>query len=232
MRSGVESLRFQPGRNRQSCNFRSLAAAAWGNKKSRPPIHDVESGTWKQRRALTPTTIGGMRRGLASWLLAAADDHVFAGPIGMEVEVRDSGIQSDLPRRLPAVPPERVRPAWPDSPVVAGVQSTLVLIPVPGSHPDPARRYPTVHAGSFAVREGRTWHAASLDTGTGPRIGITTCRAAPVLRRLLSFPMVCARKSPPVPPITTAARWASGPGAEVTISSPNGPGPAPTTQVG
>lgn len=61
-----------------------------------------------------------------------------------------------------------------------------------GCHPDPAGHYPSVHAevpaGSFVVWEGRTWHAASLNTGTGPRIGITTYWSAPFLRQLLNFP--------------------------------------------
>ena len=67
---------------------------------------------------------------------------------------------------------------------------------VPGSHlsglhPDPKARYDQVHAegpaGSFVVWEGRTWHAASLNTGNGPRLGITTYWCAPFCRQLLNF---------------------------------------------
>jgi len=67
---------------------------------------------------------------------------------------------------------------------------------VPGSHhsglhPDPKADYETVHAegpaGSFVVWEGRTWHAASLNTGNGPRLGITTYWCAPFCRQLLNF---------------------------------------------
>ncbi len=60
-----------------------------------------------------------------------------------------------------------------------------------GCHPDPEGHYATVQAevpaGSFVVWEGRTWHAASLNTGDGPRIGITTYWSAPFLRQLLNF---------------------------------------------
>ncbi|MDE0242930.1 MAG: hypothetical protein OXQ84_22455 [bacterium] len=56
----------------------------------------------------------------------------------------------------------------------------------------PAGRYATIHAevpaGSFIVREGCTWHAASLNTATDPRIGITTYRSAPFLRQPLNLP--------------------------------------------
>ncbi len=61
-----------------------------------------------------------------------------------------------------------------------------------GCHPAPGAPCETVHAevpaGSFVVWEGRTWHAASLNTDTGPRIGITTYWSAPFLRQLLNFP--------------------------------------------
>jgi len=67
---------------------------------------------------------------------------------------------------------------------------------VPGSHlsglePDPAADYPVAHAtapaGSFVAWEGRTWHAASLNTSNGPRVGITTYWVAPFIRQLLNF---------------------------------------------
>ena len=67
---------------------------------------------------------------------------------------------------------------------------------VPGSHlsglhPDPKAHYDTVYAegtaGSFVVWEGRTWHAASLNTGNSPRLGITTYWCAPFCRQLLNF---------------------------------------------
>ncbi len=57
-----------------------------------------------------------------------------------------------------------------------------------GCHPGPAGRYASVHARSYVVWEGRTWHAANLHTGTGPRTGITTCGSAPFLRQLLDLP--------------------------------------------
>ena len=59
---------------------------------------------------------------------------------------------------------------------------------VPGSHrsgvhPAPNQDYDVSHAevpaGSFVVWEGRTWHAASLNTGNSPRVGITTYWTAP-----------------------------------------------------
>ncbi|MBN36545.1 MAG: hypothetical protein CMM46_17555 [Rhodospirillaceae bacterium] len=67
---------------------------------------------------------------------------------------------------------------------------------VPGSHlsgrnPAPDTDYDVTFAeapaGSLVVWEGRTWHAASLNTGTTPRVGITTYWAAPFLRQLLNF---------------------------------------------
>lgn len=57
--------------------------------------------------------------------------------------------------------------------------------------------------GSFVAWEGRTGHAASLNTATGPRIVITAYWLALFLRRLLNSPMVCARTSPPVSPSTS-----------------------------
>ena len=68
---------------------------------------------------------------------------------------------------------------------------------VPGSHrsglhPVPDRDYDVfyaeVPAGSFVVWEGRTWHAASLNTADSPRVGITTYWSAPFIRQLLNFP--------------------------------------------
>ena len=68
---------------------------------------------------------------------------------------------------------------------------------VPGSHrsglhPAPNTDYGVSHAevpaGSFVVWEGRTWHAASLNTGNSPRVGITTYWTAPYIRQLLNFP--------------------------------------------
>ena len=68
---------------------------------------------------------------------------------------------------------------------------------VPGSHrsgvhPAPNQDYDVFHAevpaGSFVVWEGRTWHAASLNTGNSPRVGITTYWTAPFIRQLLNFP--------------------------------------------
>ncbi len=60
-----------------------------------------------------------------------------------------------------------------------------------GRHPDPKADYEVVHAeapaGSFVVWEGRTWHAASLNTGNTPRLGITTYWGAPFCRQLLNF---------------------------------------------
>ena len=61
-----------------------------------------------------------------------------------------------------------------------------------GLHPVPGRDYDVfyaeVPAGSFVVWEGRTWHAASLNTGDSPRVGITTYWSAPFIRQLLNFP--------------------------------------------
>ena len=37
-------------------------------------------------------------------------------------------------------------------------------------------------------REGRTWHAASINTANSPRVGITTYWTAPYIRQLLNFP--------------------------------------------
>ncbi len=102
----------------------------------------------------------------------------------------------------------------------------------------PAGRYPTIHAEvlarNFVVWEGRTWHAASLNTGTGPRIGITAYWSAPFLRQLLNFayglrPEVAADLSE-----HERGLMASGPGAPMAptkASSPSGSAPAPTTQV-
>ena len=60
-----------------------------------------------------------------------------------------------------------------------------------GNHPAPDTAYDCVYAeapaGSLVVWEGRTWHAASLNTGTTPRLGITTHWCAPFLRQLLNF---------------------------------------------
>lgn len=60
-----------------------------------------------------------------------------------------------------------------------------------GCHPDPKASYDVVHAegpaGSFVVWEGRTWHAASLNTGNTPRLGITTYWGAPFCRQLINF---------------------------------------------
>lgn len=61
-----------------------------------------------------------------------------------------------------------------------------------GHHPEPDARYDVTYAevpaGSFVVWEGRTWHAASLNTGNTPRVGITTYWTAPFIRQLLNFP--------------------------------------------
>ena len=61
-----------------------------------------------------------------------------------------------------------------------------------GLHPAPSTDYDVFHAeapaGSFIVWEGRTWHAASLNTGDAPRVGITTYWTAPFIRQLLNFP--------------------------------------------
>ena len=68
---------------------------------------------------------------------------------------------------------------------------------VPGSHrsgvyPAPDTDYDAFHAevpaGGFVVWEGRTWHAASLNIGNSPRVGITTYWTAPYIRQLLNFP--------------------------------------------
>lgn len=60
-----------------------------------------------------------------------------------------------------------------------------------GHHPAPDTAYDCVYAeapaGSLVVWEGRTWHAASLNTSTTPRLGITTYWGAPFLRQLLNF---------------------------------------------
>ena len=60
-----------------------------------------------------------------------------------------------------------------------------------GHHPEPGRDYDHVYAeapaGSIVIWEGRTWHAASLNTGNAPRLGITTYWGAPFLRQLLNF---------------------------------------------
>jgi ectoine hydroxylase-related dioxygenase (phytanoyl-CoA dioxygenase family) len=60
-----------------------------------------------------------------------------------------------------------------------------------GRHPDPKAEYEVAHAegpaGSFVVWEGRTWHAASINTGNSPRLGITTYWGAPFCRQLLNF---------------------------------------------
>ena len=60
-----------------------------------------------------------------------------------------------------------------------------------GNHPAPDTDYDCVFAeapaGSLVVWEGRTWHAASLNTGTTPRMGITTHWCAPFMRQLLNF---------------------------------------------
>ena len=61
-----------------------------------------------------------------------------------------------------------------------------------GAHPAPNTDYDVFHAevpaGSFVVWEGRTWHAASLNTGNSPRVGIATYWTAPFIRQLLNFP--------------------------------------------
>jgi len=61
-----------------------------------------------------------------------------------------------------------------------------------GKHPAPGQDYDCVWAeapaGSLVIWEGRTWHAASLNTGNEPRLGITTYWGAPFLRQLLNFP--------------------------------------------
>jgi len=67
---------------------------------------------------------------------------------------------------------------------------------VPGSRlsgvePDPEATFDTVQAiapaGCIVLWEGRTWHAASLNTRRTSRIGITTYWAAPFIRHLLNF---------------------------------------------
>ncbi len=61
-----------------------------------------------------------------------------------------------------------------------------------GHHPVPDTDYDVTYAeipaGSFVTWEGRTWHAASLNTGNSPRVGITTYWTAPFIRQLLNFP--------------------------------------------
>jgi ectoine hydroxylase-related dioxygenase (phytanoyl-CoA dioxygenase family) len=67
---------------------------------------------------------------------------------------------------------------------------------VPGSHltgrnPEPGESYEAVYAeapaGSIVVWEGRTWHASSLNTSKGPRLGATSYWGAPFCRQLINF---------------------------------------------
>ncbi|MBT6512269.1 MAG: phytanoyl-CoA dioxygenase family protein [Alphaproteobacteria bacterium] len=60
-----------------------------------------------------------------------------------------------------------------------------------GRHPVPGQAYDCVMAeapaGSIVAWDGRTWHGASLNTGTAPRVGVTTYWGAPFLRQLMNF---------------------------------------------
>ena len=75
---------------------------------------------------------------------------------------------------------------------VVGSRDVLGEPPDGIPHPAPNTDYDVSHAevpaGSFVVWEGRTWHAASLNTGNSPRVGITTYWTAPYIRQLLNFP--------------------------------------------
>lgn len=57
-----------------------------------------------------------------------------------------------------------------------------------GCHPDPAKTYreaqPEVPAGTALIWEGRTWHAAGINTGNAPRVGVSTFFCAPQFRQL------------------------------------------------
>ena len=98
-----------------------------------------------------------------------------------------------VPTTTPINPPVVCNVMWmvSDFTVENGATRLVPGSHLSGRHPDPARSYETVQAegpaGSFVVWEGRTWHAASLNTGNSPRLGITTFWGAPFCRQLLNF---------------------------------------------
>ncbi|MGI9607932.1 MAG: phytanoyl-CoA dioxygenase family protein [Acidimicrobiales bacterium] len=57
-----------------------------------------------------------------------------------------------------------------------------------GRRPDPTRRYDEVigegRAGSIVAWDGRTWHAAGVNTSDSPRVGVTTYFCGPMVRQL------------------------------------------------
>jgi ectoine hydroxylase-related dioxygenase (phytanoyl-CoA dioxygenase family) len=71
---------------------------------------------------------------------------------------------------------------------------------VPGSHlsgaqppraiPHPVPTVPAeARAGTAIIFEGRTWHAAGVNTSDQPRFGITTTYCGPMFRQLTNFPI-------------------------------------------
>ncbi len=95
---------------------------------------------------------------------------------------------------VPISPPLAANMMWMASDFTEANGATRM---VPGSHlsgclPDPSRQdYPAVAieapAGSVLVWEGRTWHAAGLNTADHPRFGIVTYYCAPIMRGLANL---------------------------------------------
>ena len=97
------------------------------------------------------------------------------------------------PATVPITPPLAMNMMWMASDFTIANGATRI---VPGSHlsgclPDPSRLYPAVPieapAGSVLVWEGRTWHAAGLNTADHPRFGIVTYYCAPIMRGLANL---------------------------------------------
>ncbi len=93
----------------------------------------------------------------------------------------------------PIAPPVVCNALWMVSDFSAENGGTRI---VPGSHlsginPEPFGEYQTINAtgkaGSVVIFEGRTWHAADINTSDGSRYGITTYYCAPQFRQMLNF---------------------------------------------
>jgi len=98
------------------------------------------------------------------------------------------------PATVPIAPPLAANMMWMASDFTEANGATRM---VPGSHlsgclPDPDRSdYAAVPvegpAGSLLVWEGRTWHAAGINTADHPRYGIVTYFCAPIMRGLANL---------------------------------------------
>ena len=135
-----------------------------------------------------------MRLHIDQWFMPHAVDPMEDYPRASDVSRSEQRCGDPVTARHPINPPVvcNVMFAITDFTVENGATRLVPGSHRSGLHPVPDRDYDVFHAevpaGGFVVWEGRTWHAASLNTGDSPRVGITTYWSAPFIRQLLNFP--------------------------------------------